>query len=234
MTSDKQIQLVMRDMLFITWVVEPDVVRKLVDPRLELDTKTGPDGREVAFVSAVCFHVTQLRSSVLPVPSMTFQQVNYRAYVRAAAVPAVFFLEMKVNSRMITALTSFLSVPVFYEDIEITTSPGSSGALAYRIRSAGLQAEATIGKNDEKDQDDKVPPEFITQRLVGYAGAGNAIYRIDVEQPGLQSISARIQNVKAPSLERLGLLSTDRSPQPYSTLYVREGLFGANAPVRER
>jgi uncharacterized protein YqjF (DUF2071 family) len=128
MTTNKQIEMVMRDMLFITWAVEPDVVRTLVDARLELDTQTDLDGREVAFISAVCFHVTEMRSGVLPVPSMTFQQVNYRAYVKAGGVPAVFFFEMKINSRMVTTLTSFLNVPVYYDDIEITTSPGGPGA----------------------------------------------------------------------------------------------------------
>jgi uncharacterized protein YqjF (DUF2071 family) len=109
MNTNKQIQMVMRDMLFITWAVEPDSVRKMLDARLELDTVRGPDGRDVALVSAVCFHVTDLRSGLLPVPSITFEQVNYRTYVRAGAVPAVFFFEMKINSRMVTALTSFLS-----------------------------------------------------------------------------------------------------------------------------
>jgi hypothetical protein len=234
MTTRKQIQMVMRDMLFITWAVEPGVVRKLVDERFELDTQTGPEGRELAFVSAVCFQVSELRSGVLPLPSMTFHQVNYRTYIRAGAVPAVCFLELKVNSRMVTALTGFLSVPVSYEDIEITTSPAQPGTFGYRVRSDGLQADAIVGLNDGLSASDvAIPPQFITQRLVGYAGAGNGMYRIDVEQPGLDSVSACVQSVTSPSLERLGLLTKAQSAKPYSTLYVREGLFAANTPVRE-
>lgn len=232
MTTTKQIQMVMRDMLFITWALPPEVVRKLVDERLELDTKTDSKGRELAFVSAVCFHVTELRSGVLPLPSLSFQQVNYRAYVRTGAVPAVFFLEMKVNSRMVTALTSLMSVPVYYEDIDITTSTAGPGLLRYAVKSAGLRAEVMIAENDVA-LDEKIPPQFITQRLVGYAGAGNGTFRIDVEQPGLDAVSARVQNVQAPSLERLGLLTPDQSSRPYSALYVREGLFAADTPVRE-
>lgn len=234
MTTNKPLQMVMRDMLFVTWAVEPDVVRKLVDERLELDTKTDSNGRVVAFVSAVCFHVTEVRSGVLPLPSLSFQQVNYRTYVRAGEAPAVCFLEMKVNSRMVTALTSFMSVPVYYEDIDIATSPGAAGLLGYTVRSAGLQAEAMIDQNDvESTSDGQVAMRFITQRLVGYAGAGGGMFRIDVEQPGLDSVSARVQNVQAPSLERLGLLTPEQSAQPYSALYVHEGLFGADTPVRE-
>jgi hypothetical protein len=59
------------------------------------------------------------------------------------------------------------------------------------------------------------------------------MFRIDVDQPGLDAVYARVHNVQAASLERLGLLTPDQSSQPYSALYVREGLFGAYKPVRE-
>src|SRR5215471_16148873 len=123
MTS-KQLQMTMRDMLFVTWAIEPQTARKFVDERLELDTQTVVEGREAAFVSAVCFHVSDVRSSVMPVPRLNFEQLNYRLYVKVNGLPAVYFLEMKVNSRMVTALTSFLNVPIHYDDINISTSPG--------------------------------------------------------------------------------------------------------------
>jgi uncharacterized protein YqjF (DUF2071 family) len=234
MTTNKQLQMVMRDMLFITWAVEPEVVRKLVDTRLELDTKTDSNGRVVAFVSAVCFHVTEMRSSIFPLPSLSFQQVNYRIYVRAGEVPAVCFLEMKVNSRMVTALTSFMSVPVHYEDIDIATSPGAAGLLGYTVKSAGLRAEATIGEQDaDADVDGRIAPDFITARLVGFAAAGDGMFRIEVEQPGLDAVSARVQSAKAPMLEQAGLLTSDQSARPHSALYVREAVFGADTPIRE-
>ena len=226
--------MVMRDMLFINWAVAPALLRKLIDARLELETRTGSDGHELAFVSAVCFHVTDLRSGVMPLPNLNFEQVNFRAYVKADDVPAVCFLEMKVNSRMITALTSFLSVPVHYEDIEITSSTDGQSERGYRVRSGGLQAQAVINSPDKKASgDDTISPQFITDRFVGFASAGNAMYRINVEQPGLDSVPAHIQNVRAPSLERVGLLTGDKSARPYSALYVREGVFGADIPVRE-
>jgi len=234
MTTSKQLQMVMRDMLFITWAVEPEVVRKLVDERLELDTKIDSNGRVVAFVSAVCFRVDEVRSRALPLPSLNFQQVNYRVYMRAGEVPAVCFLGMKVNSRMVTAMTSFMSLPVHYEDIDITTSPGVNGSLHYTVKSAGLRAEAMTCQDDlETELDGKVGAQFITDRLVGYVGAGNAMFRINVEQPGLDAVSARIHSVQVPILEHLGLLTPDQSAQPYSALYVREGLFAADTPVRE-
>jgi uncharacterized protein YqjF (DUF2071 family) len=233
MTSNKQIQMVMSDMLFVTWALPPEVVRKLVDARLDLDTRTDSTGATVAFVSAVCFHVSEVRSSALLLPRLSFEQINYRAYVKVHDVPSVFFFEMKVNSRMVTAMTSFLSVPVHHEEIDIAAAPGAGGLLEYRIESAGFRAEATIGEqNRDADLEGRIDPEFITSRMVGYAPAGDGMFRIEVEQPGLDSVPARIQSVRAPVLEQAGLVTPEQSSRPHSALYVGEALFGAAAPIR--
>ena len=233
MTTGKQIQLVMREMLFINWAVSPEVVRKLVDERLEMDTKSDSSGQAAAFVSAVSFRVAELRSNVLPLPSLSFEQVNYRTYVRASEVPAVWFLDMKVNSRMITALTSFMSVPVHHDDIEIATTRDESGLLRYEVKSAGLRAEAIVGEQPASASVEfEITPDFITDRLVGYVGAGNGVFKIEVEQPGLVAVPARVESIDAASLQRLGVLTPAASAHPHSAFYVREALFGANMPTR--
>jgi uncharacterized protein DUF2071 len=234
MTTDKQIQMVMRDMLFITWAVPPDRLRKLVPARLELDTRTDLAGRVSAFVSAVCFRVTEMRSTLLPLPSLSFEQVNYRAYVTADETPAVCFLDMKVNSRTVTALTSFLRVPIHYEDLDITTGPYGDGLLRYSFKSAGLTADAIIGEHRANaSEDEELKPDFITQRSVGYAGGGGGLFKLVVEQPGLDAGAARVERVKAPRLVQLEVLTPDESTRPHSALYVREALFATNAPTRE-
>ena len=235
MTTSKQLQMTMRDMLFITWAIKPEIARKLVNERLELDTRVSDGGKESAFVSAVSFHVTDVRSSVLPVPRLSFEQVNYRIYVKTGDVPAVYFLEIKVNSRMVTALTSFLSIPVRHDDINISTSAGPSGQQKYYVTSSGLSAEALIGGRNEpnfEQSEGEATAHFLTHRLIGYMGAGNGMFRINVQQPGLDAVQARPQLVKAASLEHLGLLTTEESGRPYSVLYVREALFEADTPVR--
>src|SRR5262245_29013598 len=231
--TGKQLQMTMRDMLFVTWAIEPGSARKLVDERLELDTKVISEGKDAAFVSAVCFHVSDVRSSVMPVPRLSFEQVNYRLYVKTGGVPAVYFLEMKVNSRMVTSLTGFLSVPIRYDDIEISTSTEHSGVLKYNVQSGGLRAAALIVQPENDKPQDNIPAEFFTQRLIGYMGAGNGMFRISVQQPGLDAVPARPQIVQAASLEQLGLLTREESGSPYSVLYVREALFEAETPSRE-
>jgi uncharacterized protein YqjF (DUF2071 family) len=230
MTSTKQFQLIMRDMLFITWEVNPESVRNLVDSRLELDTVTGSRGRPVALVSAVCFRVADVHSTTLLLPSLSFDQVNYRVYVRAGDIPAVCFLDIKVNSRMVAAITGFMSVPVHYEDIDIKTSPGQGGLLSYKVKSAGVRAEVMVG--DQVASVGGISPDFITARFVGFVRVGDGMFKVEVDQPGLQTVSGSIQSVAAPGLEGLGVLTPEQSTRPRSVLYVREAPFGASTPTR--
>jgi uncharacterized protein YqjF (DUF2071 family) len=231
MTSGTQIQMLMSDMLFINWAVEPEIARRFVDPRLELDTVIGCDGNSMAFASAVCFRVEDVRSSVLPLPRLSFEQVNYRIYVKSEDVPSVFFLDMKVNSRMLTALTSFVRLPVSYEDIEIIAKQNGSGAVQYGFKSAGLRAEVAVG-GESNTSYPTIEPAFITQRLVGYAGAGEGVYKIQVDHPVLDAIAARVDSVEAPGLVELGLLTDEQSARPHSSIYVRAASFGTSPPTR--
>jgi uncharacterized protein YqjF (DUF2071 family) len=233
MTTGKQFQMTMRDMLFITWAVQPEAARKIVDRRLELDTLTDSGGQVVALVSAVCFNVDDVHSSVLPLPRLSFGQVNYRVYVRAGEVPAVCFLDIKVNSRTVTTLTGFLGVPIHYEDVEIRTAPSGDGLLRYMIESAGIRAVAVVGGQPDKALARlEIESAFITQRLVGYAGTGDSMFKIEVDQLGLEPVSARLESVNATRLEQLGLLNLDQSTRPDSVLFVREARFGAHTPSR--
>jgi uncharacterized protein YqjF (DUF2071 family) len=234
MTNSKQLQMIMRDMLFVTWAVQPERARKLIGERLELDTRTDSAGREFAFASAVCFSVTEVRSNVLPIGRLSFEQVNYRVYVKAGEVPAVCFLDMKVNSRMVTTLTSFFNVPIHYEEIDISASGTDAGAMHYTIDSAGLSAEAITAEPREAGPSIvNLTPGFITDRLVGFVPTGDGMFKIEIEQPGLDSVSARVVRGRSPRLEQLGLLNSEESTRPHSALYVREASFAANMPTRE-
>jgi len=231
MTSGTQIQMLMRDMLFINWAVDPDNARRFVDSRLELDTVTDSRGKSMAFASAVCFRVDEVRSSVLPLPRLSFEQVNYRVYVKAEDVPSVVFLDMKVNSRLVTTLTSFLGVPVSYADINITSKPAGPESLRYVFESSGLNAEVAIG-GEALIPDPPIEPLFITHRLVGYARAGESTYKLDVQHPLLDAIPARVDGIEASTLVELGLLTAEESRRPHSAMYVRAASFGTSPPTR--
>src|SRR5215208_3089498 len=115
MLMDMQIQMLIRDLMLINYAVDPARLRPLVPERLELDLIAGANGEPLALLSAVSFHVAEVRSSLLPLPRMSFNQVNYRTYVNAGEGAAVYFFDIRVNSRLVTTTTSFLRLPISYE-----------------------------------------------------------------------------------------------------------------------
>jgi uncharacterized protein YqjF (DUF2071 family) len=241
--SSIQVQLAVSNLLFINYGVPPERLRALVPEELELDTSTDTAGHEVAFVSAVPFHVAELRSSLLPIMRPSFDQVNYRTYVNAGEGPAVYFFHMNVNSRMISAATIMLGMPASHEEIEILTEPVSPApgsevrAVRCSVKSEGhygLEADIEIGGRHASigPQERAIPPDFITERPIGYVkSAADGIVKITVEHPRLDAVTAHVNSARATALEALGILNMDESTHPHSVLYVKEALFRTYPPM---
>ena len=241
--SSIQVQLALKNLLFINYSVTPDRLRALVPDELELDTSTDAAGREVAFVSAVPFHVAELRSSLLPIMRPSFDQVNYRTYVNAGEGPAVYFFHMNVNSRMISAAAIMMGMPASHEEIEIITEPASLTpdseirVVRCTVKSegrAGLEADIEVGGRQATigPQDKAIPPDFITERPIGYVkSAADGIMKITVEHPRLDAITAHVNSARAPEFVSLGILNMDESSRPHSVLYVKEAVFRTYPPM---
>jgi hypothetical protein len=248
---DMQMQMLIRDLLFINYTVDPDRLRPLVPENLDLDVIAGAEGKRLALVSAVSFHVKDVRSSLLPLPRLSFDQINYRTYVNAGEGAGVYFFDMRVNSRLVTTTTSFLRLPIRHEDIEIITAPapdlaGASGVdeadsvspphtLRCAVTSSGPQALAAdirVGMKQESvgPNDQAVTPGFITERPVGYIVAGDSLYKIEVDHPPMEAFASHVESLRAPAFVSLGLLNLDETMRPHSVLYVRESLMNANVP----
>lgn len=244
------IDLVMRDMLFINYAVAPERVRPLIPKELELETVT-TGGHTVAFVSVVPFKNVDIRSSVIPIPGLSFEQINYRTYVSTGEGPAVYFFDMRVDSRMIAGASTIINLPVSYESIDIVTTPAHAepGAIdkeatdldrrivRYEVRSSGAQgltADVLIGGREPiiGSKDEAIPVEFITERPIGYvSAAAGGILKIAVEHARLDALLARAESVRAPLLESLGILNMDESMRPHSVLYVPDAVFSTNPPA---
>jgi uncharacterized protein YqjF (DUF2071 family) len=238
--SSIQVQLSLRNLLFINYSVPPERLRALVPDELELDISTDAAGREVAFISAVAFRVAELRSSLLPLMRPSFDQVNYRTYVNAGEGPAVYFFNMSVHSRMVLAGTIMLGLPVSYEEIEITSEPVSTvrdselHVMRCKVSSKGLEAAIEIGARHASigPEDAAIPPDFITDRPVGYVkSAADGLMKITVEHPKLDAITSHVKSVRAQFFESLGILNMNESMRPHSALYVREAVFKTHPPI---
>ncbi|MFP5264897.1 MAG: DUF2071 domain-containing protein [Blastocatellia bacterium] len=248
---DLQIQMLVRDLMFINYAVDVDRLRPLVPGELDLDLVTAAGRRPLALVSAVPFTVADVRSTVLPLPRLSFNQINYRTYVRAGDGAGAYFFDMRVNSRLVTTATGFLRLPISYDDIEIMTAPapdlaGVGGVdestydpAPHTLRCAvtssgpqGLAADITIGGRQESvgPREQAVSPDFITERPVAYVNVGDSLFKAEVRHPRMDALSSHVESVRAPALVSLGLLNMDEAMRPHSILYVREILMDTNVP----
>jgi hypothetical protein len=153
----------------------------------------------------------------------------------------VYFLNLKVGSRMVGASAGFLNLPVSYEAIGLSVSPeaeagDASGALSYGVEAEGLTAHVSVetgAANPEAGSDPALTSEFISERPLGFIRSTSGdTYKIAVEHPRLEAVRAQVVKVRSPLLESLGILERDGSETPHSVLYVKEAVFDASTPTK--
>ena len=235
-------QIVLRNLLFINYAVAPERVRPLVPSQFELDLRQDARGASRAFVSAVPFEVAEIRSSALSMPGLRFNQINYRVYLISPEKGGVYFLSLKVGSRMVAAAAGFLNLPVSYEAIGLSVvsaeaeGPDPGGALSYGVQAEGLAAHISVetgGAESEAGSDPALASEFISERPVGFIRSTSGdTYKIAVEHPRLEAVRARVVSVRTPLLESLGILERSESETPHSVFYVKEAVFDAGTPTK--
>ena len=88
------------NLLFAHWAVPAGVVRPVVPPQLELDTRDG-----CAWIGVTPFLVRNLRlRPTLPVPLLSsFHEINIRTYVSFAGKPGIYFFSLDADSRLAVA-----------------------------------------------------------------------------------------------------------------------------------
>jgi len=114
-----------RDLLFIHWPVNPDVLRPLIPSRLELDLFEG-----TAYVGLVAFTMTGVRPVGLPAVAglSSFHETNLRTYVRLAdRDPGVWFFNLEAaNAIAVRLARSLFHLPYHYSRmfLEHESAPG--------------------------------------------------------------------------------------------------------------
>jgi len=83
-----------RNLLFVHYALDAEIVRALVPPSLELDLWEGQ-----AHVGLVPFEMKDIRSAWMPRPSaLNFLETNVRTYVHKNGEPGVFFFSLEASS----------------------------------------------------------------------------------------------------------------------------------------
>ena len=217
-----------QDLAVITWCVPVERIRRKLPPGYEVDS-VRLESREFGFVSAVCFRNTNLRSALLPYPRFSFEQLNFRTYVRHKGHNGVYFLASFLSSRTAALAQRTTIRNSFASRFLLKSDFGNQGYKRYfcSIESAEsgtyfeLRAQALPSPVRPKDpfNSETEASDFFTFRLHGF-GETPAGFIADqmVRHSRMNPWSGQLLLGRFDYLEREGLLKSNEVSSPYSVL----------------
>lgn len=125
------------DLLFAHWKYEPEVVRKLVPPQMELDTIDG-----AAYIGVVPFKMRKVRPRFTPrLPVVSdFLELNVRTYVVVDGIPGVYFFSLDCASLFaVEGARTWFHLPYYYAEMSAVDRDGS---ICYRSKRADRRGDA--------------------------------------------------------------------------------------------
>lgn len=164
-----------RNVIFLHYQVEPDVLTAFLPPDLQPDLFDGN-----AWISLVAFDMINVRPRSAPAfsPISDFHEVNLRTYVRHGDKPGVHFLRIDAAKVISVALARTLSV-LPYRHAPITRRISEDDVQSFELSSvdAGWSFRYRIGlPNDQAGTLDT----WLTERYCLYQGARGRLHRYEV------------------------------------------------------
>lgn len=127
------------DLLFAHWPFEPDSVRPLVPPEMELDTFDG-----AAWVGVVPFKMSKVRPRFTPlVPVLSdFLELNVRTYVTVDGISGVYFFSLDASSLFaVEGARQLYHLPYYFAEMRVHEREG-----CFHYRSLRLDKRADAGE----------------------------------------------------------------------------------------
>src|SRR5215470_10678906 len=156
------------DLLFAHWAIAPELIRKLVPAKLELDTFQGR-----AWIGVVPFTMSGVRlrgTPALPWLS-TFPELNVRTYVKAGGRPGVWFFSLDAaNTLAVKLARAWFHLPYFHAEMRAEVE---NGEVRYRSKRKGGGHAEFVGAYAAKGASFQASPgtieHFLTERYCLYA-----------------------------------------------------------------
>ena len=170
-----------KDLLFLHYPIDPEVLRPLVPPALTLDTY-----QQQAWVSVVPFLITRLRPPGVPsVPWLsTFPELNVRTYVTYKGKPGVYFFSLDAgNLSAVWGARVFYRLEYWHADMRIKGL--GSELIDYRSkRIHGPKPAEFVGSYGPTGPARTAVPgsleEFLVERYCLYAWNRGRLYRAEI------------------------------------------------------
>lgn len=134
-----------KDLIFLHWRYDADLLRGVIPEELEIDTFQGH-----AYVSIVAFRMLGVRPLIAPaLPWLSyFNEFNMRLYVRdKRGTPGVYFISLDCDrAPAVWIARTFFSLPYMHAKIDfaaITTGEHSSNQFSFVCQRSSKEAAAT-------------------------------------------------------------------------------------------
>lgn len=185
-----------KDLLFLHYPVEPELLRPLVPEAMTLDTY-----QHRAWISVVPFLITRLRPPGVPAfPWLSsFPELNVRTYVTYQGKPGVYFFSLDAgNLSAVWGARVFYRLPYWHADMKITGS--GLKEIAYRSkRIHGPKPAEFVARYGPLGAIRPAVPgslaSFLTDRYCLYAWNREKLYRTQIHHLPwpLQSAQCKVE-----------------------------------------
>lgn len=167
------------DLLFAHWVVDTELLRRLVPAQLDLDLFHGQ-----AYIAVAPFWMSGIRGRLSPpVPGMsTFPELNVRTYVSYCGIPGVYFFSLDAASKIaVWGARRFYALPYFYADMSIQSAEKKIEYRSRRIDINGNRPAEFRGRywpvGDPKQSESGSLAHFLTERYCLYTVQQGSVRR---------------------------------------------------------
>jgi uncharacterized protein YqjF (DUF2071 family) len=221
------VEMMLRDMLYVSYLIPSSRLRPLIPASLE-PAEVLPDR---VFVSLVIFRGVTTRGFLIPCPRIPFDQVNIRTYVRdpRTSAPAVYFIHCGISGGLITFLYKTLSgMPVEHTPFSIDPGRSVDGRYTDYVAEGAWNGRFTIRATEGAATVESLPPfqtvqeafDYLLDPLVGFYSTSRSLFRLEVFHEPLVPRTMTPKTVFFPYLTRLGLVPDEEMGHPQNLLLV--------------
>jgi hypothetical protein len=233
------VEMYLRDLLYVSYLVPGPLVRPLVPAQLKLALVDD----EHVFVSLVIFRGKTTALSLLPSPRFPFDQVNVRTYVidPVTGRPAVYFVNCGISDGLITFLYRLLSgMPVEHIPYSITPAQDSDTRYIEYAVAGNWHGEFSLSVRESEPALEGLAPfatvqdavDYLIDPLVGFYGPDGALKRLEVFHPPLVPRVGELKTASFPYLGALGLVAPDAVTHPHNILLIPATPFLIHLPAQ--
>lgn len=217
-----------RELLFLHWTMDPEVIQATLPPGLEVETFEGR-----AWIGVVPFLMRSIRPRFLPaLPYVSnFLEANVRTYVRdQQGRSGVWFYSLDCDRGLAVATARrFFSLPYFQASMQAKRA--AEGLLDYRVQRRGKSSESRFlygGEGETRQATEGSLEHFLAERyrLFAWRPGPQRLLTGEVEHAPYPLQSARLEDADARLIDWAGF------PAPSGP--AEHALFSPGVDVRVR